>query len=297
MFFLKRDKKIRVFISIRPEQIGGGSNTFAYNLAAWINSHNKYKVVKNILRADKAIIISHVADLVSLRKAKGKGCFIVHRVDEFFEKNVFNYRKKKHSKIIEINKLADVTVYQSDFVYRSVKPHLSCPHYKVIINGADNNLFKPAGESGDYIGHVSWSPNQRKRFDLLYELIAEYPHEKFLLIGNHNKTEYDFLSFPNVKQVGPVNREDLVKHFHMMKMLYLPSENDPCPNTAVEAVLSGVPVCYNEDGGTREIVRDCGLPLNKVDDLLHDLALYRRRCFDRQDLHFDQVALKYMSLV
>ena len=82
----------------------------------------------------------------------------------------------------------------------------------------------------------------------------------------------------------------------MLKMLYLPSEKDPCPNTAVEAIKCGVPVCYNSDGGTKEIVRDCGVPLESFDLLFQNLAQYRNKCLSREDLDFDKVAQKYMAL-
>jgi glycosyltransferase involved in cell wall biosynthesis len=81
-----------------------------------------------------------------------------------------------------------------------------------------------------------------------------------------------------------------------MKCLYFPSENDPCPNTVVEAMLSGVPVCHNPKGGTVELVKDCGAPLDEFDDMLSKLDVLRRRCLMRTDLSFADTARKYIAL-
>ena len=82
-----------------------------------------------------------------------------------------------------------------------------------------------------------------------------------------------------------------------MKCLFFPSEKDPCPNTVVESILSGIPVCYNIIGGTKEIVRDCGLPLNQFDNLLAKSHTYHEKCAKRQDLYFERVAEKYLELL
>ena len=87
----------------------------------------------------------------------------------------------------------------------------------------------------------------------------------------------------------------MAKYYRKLKMQYFPSENDPCPNNTVEAIMSGVPVCYISVGGTKEIVRDCGETLDRVAYLLERLDDYRARCLKRQDLYFDAVAEKYLE--
>jgi len=289
--------KIKFYISLIPRNKGGGANTFANNFVNWIrNNSDKYILAKNIFKADKAVIIANKVEVNNVRKAKGKGCFIIHRLDEYFEQNESEYRRGKHQSIIDLNKFADVTVYQSRFVCDNIQPYLQTQRYEIIVNGADRKLFYPASRCGEYIGHVSWSFDQRKRFDLLDELIKKHPEEKFLLIGNHRKTGFAFQRFKNVTMRGVANRNQMRKYYQMMKLLYLPSEKDPCPNTAVEAILCGVPVCYNPESGTKEIVKKCGLPLNGLNQLLDNLESFRDKCILRKDLYFDTVAEKYMSL-
>jgi len=286
---------MKLFISLRPKITGGGANAFAYNFVKWVKKNNKkYKAVRNILYADKAIIIADKADIDNVQKAKNKGCFVIHRLDEYFEQVESEYRRRKHQKIIELNRLADVTVYQSNFVFNNVHSYLKTNRYEIILNGADPELFYPAPESGEYIGHVSWGVDTKKRLGLLYKFIRKNPDQKFLLIGRHKESPYSF-NLPNVILKGVVKRKKLPRYYRMMKMLYFPSENDPCPNTVIEAILSGVPVCYNPAGGTIELVKNCGEPLEHISRLLENLTQYRKLCFDRTDLYFKKVFERYLN--
>lgn len=295
--FFKANNKIKVYISISPKSKGGGANTFAYNFVKWLKANkDTYHYEKNILKANKAIVIANKVNFNRLKQAKKNGCYIIHRLDEHFEENEDEYRKLKHQQIIDINQLADITIYQSQFVFENIHPYLNPEKYQVIINGADQKIFYPAKKNRDFIGHVSWGIGDKKRYDLLYNLIKNHSELKFLLIGNHLKTRYNFKQFKNIKIVKAVSRKKLVKYFQQMKILYFPSENDPCPNTAVEAIMSGIPVCYNENGGTIEIVKNCGEPLQKFDELLQQYISYKQKCLKRTDLDFDTVAQKYMNL-
>ena len=81
-----------------------------------------------------------------------------------------------------------------------------------------------------------------------------------------------------------------------MQFLFFPSENDPCPNTVVEALLAGVPVCFNPLGGTVELVNECGVPLSRLSEIISNWRLYREKSLTRNDLRFDNVAQKYLKL-
>ena len=296
---------MKIFLSIRPKLIGGGSNTFSVLFKKWAKQ-NGHKIVKKILKADLAIVIAHLAQEHDLAQAKANGCRIVHRLDEYFEQNEDKVRRKKHDKIVLLNGYADLTVFQSQFVYRNVQPVLKSENNRIIYNGGDHKKFSPASKPGNYIGHVTWGIAEKKRLDLLHNFITNHPEEQFLLIGRHKSSQYDF-KLPNVKLVGKVRRWSQPKYFRKMKLLYFPSENDPCPNTVIEAILSGVPVCYNSVGGAIELVRGrpdrigfldtkvCGLPLNRVNEMMSDLCRYRENCFNRSDLHFDKVFEQYLK--
>ena len=49
---------MNLFISIRPDKQGGGSNTFAFNVTTWAK-RNRYRLVARLEDADIAIVIAH----------------------------------------------------------------------------------------------------------------------------------------------------------------------------------------------------------------------------------------------
>lgn len=289
-------KKEGIYVSINPhsQAAGGGANTFAWNFCQYLK---KYSIIraKSILSAKYAVIIANKVNYFALWMAKKTGCFIVHRLDEHFQKNEALHRKKKHLEIMRINKLADVTVFQSEFVRENVLPYLKAEKYAVIINGADPKIFYGQNNERKYIGHVTNSIGDKKRLDLLEKAVLKYKDEPFLFVGNHRQSEINFSQYPNITMVGSVTSGELVKYYQQMKCLYFPSENDPCPNTAVESVLCGVPVCYNRRGGTVEIVKDCGMALEDLEVLLKEIPRLRKKCLERKDLYFDRAMKQYLS--
>jgi hypothetical protein len=298
IFSFSRSKRLRIHVSIAPRASGGGSNSFASNFAAWIHEHrDRYAFEKNIKVSDRAILIADRADPARVKKARERGTLIIHRIDEHVRQDEDDYRRNKHEAIRRLNRLADITVYQSRFVAENMHPYLDRPaRTEIILNGAPPGLFFPAAVPGDMIGHVSWGTGAKKRLDLLFETIRDHPKERFLLVGNHDNSPFPFRECPNAEMAGPVKRNRLRTLYHRMKCLYFPSQWDPCPNTAIEAVLCGVPVCYHPDGGTVEIVGGCGLPLERFGDLLASPERFRKPCLDRPDLHFDRVAEQYLAL-
>ena len=311
---------MKIYLSKKPTSFGGGSNTFSGLFQKWAKKKG-YKVARNINKADLAIIIAHLADEKDVAVARQKGRYLIHRLDEYFEQNEDEFRRNKHEKIIQLNRYADVTIFQSRFVFNNVYPFIKPKNYRIIHNGSDPEQFYPSKEAGTYIGHATWGTDTKKRLDLLHEFIKQHPDEQFLLVGRHKESPFDF-NMPNVRAIGKIRQNMMPKYFRMMKLLYFPSEKDPCPNTVVEAILSGVPVCYNSVGGTSELVKGqasnigekgreegdvmrvgdelgenkvCGLPLEDVEKLLSDLEHFRANCLKRNDLHFERVFEEYMT--
>ena len=285
---------MKLYVSRKPEKKGGGANSFAWNFVSWAKSKG-HTIVSRIQKAERAIIIANIGEIQDLEEAKANGCYIIHRIDEYFEHHESTYRREKHGKIIALNKYADVTVFQSKFVCDNAYPFIRPRHYEIILNGGDSGVFHPTQQPGEFIGHVTWGMDERKRLDLLNQKIVDSPNERFWLVGNHQESEYDF-KLPNVVLRGVKDRKQIPKEYQRMKLLFFPSENEPCPNIPIEAILSGVPVCYNNTGGTPEVVQDCGEPLEAFDYLASNLEVYRQRCLERQDLHFERVFREYMSV-
>jgi hypothetical protein len=288
---------VRIHVSIGARSKGGGSNTFAGLFASSVR-RTGHKLVKRLDEAEMILVIANRAKVEDLQRARDQGCFILHRLDEYFEDGADPTQDDKHRQIIDLNRLADATIYQSNFVYNNIHPHLQHPHSRIIYNGSDERRFKPARKPGKYIGHVSWGIGDKKRLDLLYDFIRANPQERFLLVGRHRQYELDFSALSNVKLVGEARRWTLPYYFRRMKMLYFPSERDPCPNTVVESILSGVPVCYSlEGGGSVELTGDCGAPLGEAGEMLASLETFRQRCLRREDLSFTAVFRQYMNVV
>ena len=309
---------MKIYLSKRSKSIGGGSNTFSWLFRKWAKQ-NGHKICWKIEKSDLAILIAHYGKEDEIRKAKNKASYIIHRLDEYFEPNEDDARRRKHEKIIKLNRLADCTIFQSRFVFDNVYPYIKPKNFRIIHNGADPNQFYAAKNIGSYIGHVTWGIDKKKRLDILHEFISKHHDEKFLLVGRHKKSSINF-ELPNVRYVGEVNHKKMPKYFRKMKMLFFPSENDPCPNTVIEAILSGVPVCYNPNGGVEELIKFnlneetrqkryqnrlnisendaiCGMPLDFADEMIGKIKLLRENCLKRTDLYFDRVFEKYMNIV
>ena len=245
-------KKNKLYISISAHggSSGGGANTFAWNFCRYLN-RKKITTTNYLINASHAIVISNKVNKLALKIAKARGCFILHRLDEEFQSGVPFI--KKHRQIIKINELADVTVFQSNYVKDNVLPYLQTKNWKIILNGADSEIFPFHSKIGPYVGHVTNSVGGKKRLDILDNIITLYPQEKFLLVGNHKNYSDDFSRHPNVRMIDTVSKKELSKLHKQMKCLFFPSEKDPCPNTVVESIMSGIPVCYNKIGGTNWI--------------------------------------------
>ena len=108
-----KEKKLYISISAHTGSSGGGANTFAWNFSRYLNSKG-IATTDSLFRASHAIIIANKVNKFALKIAKAQGCFILHRLDEDFGTEVS--LTQKHEQIIQINKLANVTVFQSNFV-------------------------------------------------------------------------------------------------------------------------------------------------------------------------------------
>ena len=107
-----KGNKLYISISAHGGASGGGANTFAWNFSRYLNSKG-IATTSSLLRASHAIIIANKVNRYALKIAKAQGCFILHRLDEDFGTDTS--LTQKHKQIIKINKLANVTVFQSTF--------------------------------------------------------------------------------------------------------------------------------------------------------------------------------------
>ena len=216
-----KKNKLHISISAHGGSSGGGANTFAWNFSRYLN-RKKITTTNYLIKASHAIVISNKVNKVALKIAKARGCFILHRLDEEIQSDAPFINK--HRQILQINKLADVTVFQSNYVKDNILPYLQTKNWKIILNGADSEIFPFHLKIGPYVGHVTNSVGGKKRLDILDNIITRYPQERFLLVGNHEKYFNDFSRHPNVTMMDTVSKKELSKLHQQMKCLFFPSE-------------------------------------------------------------------------
>lgn len=211
---------------------------------------------------------------------------IVHRLDDRYLYLCKLYGSEQT--ILNVNRLADVTIYQSKYcqtLYEEHKssifgplPTIACRNTRFIYNGVDTNIFRPDGEKVDLPGkiricHASATGMPRKGLAMVLtiaELLKNNPDIHFYLLG---RQDLDPLSghfvrrLKNVTHVPYVkSREEMAKYLRSMTLLLFPSIDDCSPNTVIEAMASGLPVLAERSGGTPEM-------LEKEDGLLGGLFL------------------------
>ncbi|KAB2905083.1 MAG: glycosyltransferase family 4 protein [Anaerolineae bacterium] len=246
-----------------PNAGGGGSSTFLRNFQEYLIRENidhttaldeDYDVLfVNSWTIPYRTILQHKKRLSRLR--------VIHRIDG----SARDYGRYDGADWLQrdVNYLADVTIFQSDYSRHSTqkKYHIVHQDGPIIYNPVDTEHYKPRGDSlphGDKKRVISavWSPNPRKGAWRLPALAQANPDIEFVFIGNAK-----FNKIPsNLRQMNAVNHVELAKVLRSGDVFINLSENDPCPNIVLEAMACGLPVIFLPSGGVPELVGDAGLP-------------------------------------
>jgi glycosyltransferase involved in cell wall biosynthesis len=88
--------------------------------------------------------------------------------------------------------------------------------------------------------------------------------------GRHAESSQKWLGDPRVTLLGIRPRDAVAALMRSADVLFFPSELEPCPNTPLEAMASGLPVLYHPSGGTPELLGDAAVVM--TGSLTHDLA-------------------------
>lgn len=166
--------------------------------------------------------------------------------------------------------LSDGIVYQSHFTKRLIGDALHMDDIRVpsrvIINGTDQSVFKPDGETvslpnGKKILTVLWRQDPNKRWDEVLMRFREHsiknPDDYIIMVGDFPNSEYNFGFIFNEKYMhfGKANEYEMAKIMRSCDEFWFPSFADPCPNTLIEALSCGVEVKHvPEFGGAKEIL-------------------------------------------
>lgn len=208
-------------------------------------------------------------DFRRLRRFARDDCRMVHRVDG----PIAVYRgfdDGTDRRIVEINGLADTTIFQSRF---SLEKHgelgLELRNPVVVPNAVDPRIFYPPTSTETLGGRKirldssSWADNPNKGRETLAWL------DRHL---DWNRYEMTFLGnapvpFERIQTTGPVASSELAQVLRRHDVYVAPSRNDPCSNALLEALACGLPAAYLASGGHPEIVGDAGLPFTSPEEL------------------------------
>ncbi len=154
----------------------------------------------------------------------------------------------------------------------------SSPRQKIdiIYNGVDIEQFNKNQKSKIinnkftilYVGRLI----KRKGVKYLIDAFAKLNKEKdcqLVIAGSGNQEEElkkqakDLNQSDYINFLGPVVHDDLPKIYHKSDVYILPSFNEGMSNTVLEAIASGLPIVATDTGGTKELVYNNGIIIEK----------------------------------
>lgn len=175
-------------------------------------------------------------------------------------------------------RLADRIIFQSRFCVETFKDvpfdSRSCT---IIHNGVDQKIFLlPLGirklSTPIKIVSASWSSNPMKGHQVIASF-SELSDVEVTYVGNWPSG----IDRKYVTIIPPQHQTELAKIFLKHHIFLFPSRNDACPNIVLEALSCGLPLLYENSGGTPEIASAYGMALtgNPTDDLMSITDRYR----------------------
>ena len=268
-------------------------------------------VVPRSVRHD--ILLAFIRDH-DVEGSRRRGAKVIQRLDGTYYDSDKDYTEMNRT-IKETSERVDAIIYQSEFSKSMAKRYLGVKDKMsfTILNGADPSNFCGGRDLGDEVSFLcsaKWRPT--KRIDSIVRgfEFAKIPNSELVVLGDPDlKIDAD-----NVKYLGAVPSSDLSSYYSRANYFIHLAYNDPCPNSVVEALVSGLPVVCAESGGTKELVRNSGeiilgdrlsvepchnvgIPFvdsRKVSDALHRCIDNRGSYeFPREDLHIGTCAKNY----
>ncbi|MBM2832892.1 MAG: hypothetical protein HW406_53 [Candidatus Brocadiaceae bacterium] len=277
----------------------GGGNQFLQGLRNYFEKVGVYE--SDPINADVVLVNSHhcLGELLRIKRRHPEK-IIIHRVDG----PVFLIRGKDKGIDKAIfkanNMIADGSVFQSNWSkMKCLKQGMIEPRYQeVIINAPDPQIFYPKRDVQQEdkkirIIATSWSPNIKKGFDIYKFLDENLDFEKYEMtfVGNSP------FSFRNIRMIEPLTSSQLAEELRAHDIYITASLNDPCSNSLIEALHSGLPVVVRNSGGHPEIIGNSGVVFNGVEDIckaIDDVAKnYTKFAENIKAISMDEIGAKY----
>lgn len=260
---------VAVFHELVPPPSGGG-HQFIRALVGELERRGLTVELNRLSAGTPACLYnSFNFDFHRLRRFARKGCRMVHRVDG----PIAVYRgfdDGTDARIVDINRLADATIFQSRFSlekHRELGFELRNP--VVVRNTVDPRIFyapehrEPLRDRKARLVAASWSDNPNKGRETLEWLDRHLDWDRYEMTFLGNAPA----AFERIRWVGPVPSGDVAELLRRHDVYVAPSRNDPCSNALIEALACGLPAAYLASGGHPEIVGDAGFPFSSPEEL------------------------------
>ena len=264
----RRNPDIAIFHEFRPPPYGG-ANQFLIALRNELRRRGLRVEPNAIGPATRACVLNSFAfDGGRLARTLHDGCRVVHRVDG----PVAVYRgfdDGADRRIVELNRWADVTVFQSKY---SLDAHerlgLELRNPVIIPNAVDSGIFhqgdrEPIGDRRVRIIATSWSDNPNKG-GATYAWLEEHLDWSRFELTFAGRTG---VPLTRARYIAPVPSHELAGLLRSHDVYLAASVHDPCSNALLEALACGLPVIYRRSGGHPELVGEAGLGFNEPEQI------------------------------
>jgi glycosyltransferase involved in cell wall biosynthesis len=260
---------VAVFHELVPPPSGGGHQFIRALLAEFQRRGLTVELNRLSGGTPACVYNSFNFDFRRLRRFARDDCRMVHRVDG----PIAVYRgfdDGTDRRIVDINRLADATIFQSRFSldkHRELGLELRNP--VVVSNTVDPRIFHPPANREPLrdrkvrLVASSWSDNPNKGRETLEWLDRHLDWDRYEMTFLGNVPS----AFERIRALGPVPSGDLAELLRRHDVYVAPSRNDPCSNALLEALACGLPAAYLASGGHPEIVGDAGLPFSSPEEL------------------------------
>ena len=263
--------KISILREFFAPPYGGGNQFMLYLLKSLRKKGYKVKINSfkkdiNLFIADYCWFPRRYEKLLENHKKKYNSK-LIHRLDGILSQ-YRNDGKNMDEFAISINKMANATIIQSNYTANQFSEKgFDIKNIKIINNSPDEMIFnkthnKIFDKKNIKIISASWSTNKKKGMD-------DY---KWLDDNLKLKVNYSFIGrldfIPkSIKLIEPLNQKALANKLKDSDIFLFAAINESCPNILIEAIACGLPIIYKNSGGSKELVKEFGLPYNEVSEI------------------------------
>lgn len=270
-----------------PTVDAGGASNFLTRLTAAMGRMKSVSVTSS----------PHTPHDVSLHNAwfrkDGYGSKRVIRFDGAYFNTLQDYNRLNFPMKSSIT-YAHGVVFQSEFSKKVIEHFVGTTsgNIEVIPNGIDPNYVASIPPMKTEYEHnfaavAQWRPHKRERDAIESFLLADIPNACLWVAGNRERSNVnpdDYKKHKNIKFLPHLSTEKVISLFKACTASLHLCWLDYCPNSVIEALISGCPVISNNISGTPELLKQAEMGyICKIDApfKLHPVNLYDPPCIDR----------------